>query len=87
MLDKIKKTSKLRNEVRSYISFRPKDDPIRAMIKRQQEKIKREQLKMKGVSQPEFVVSTKKLNGPPEGYDAYNDPYLLRFFSKEGTIK
>ncbi len=43
MLDKIRKqkNDKRKNEVRSYISFRPKDDPIRALIKKQQDKINR----------------------------------------------
>ena len=46
MLGKLKYSSKKRllpinrgNEVRSWISFRSKDDPIRTLLKRQQAKI------------------------------------------------
>lgn len=39
---------------------------------------------------PEFVVDTSK-RGEYEAremaYDSYNDPYLIRYFSKAGTIK
>ena len=36
---------------------------------------------------PDIEVDLKKKVGQTLDYDAYNDPYLLRFFSKAGTIK
>ncbi len=94
MIGKLKNSSKKRllpvnrgNEVRSWISFRSKDDPIRSVLKRQQAKIIK---KLKGSSptfKPDIEVDVKKKVGSTIEYDAYNDPYLLRFFSKAGTIK
>lgn len=86
---KMKRAKKsIHTEVRSYISFRTKDDPIRALIKKQQQKImkKRQQRDLK---HPEFVVDTKKDTGESDmgRYDAYNDPYMIRFLSKGATIK
>lgn len=36
---------------------------------------------------PDMEVDIKKKVTSSIDYDAYNDPYLLRFFSKAGTIK
>lgn len=41
------------------------------------------------LKQPEFVVDTKMDSGDSDlgRYDAYNDPYMIRFLSKNATIK
>lgn len=86
LVAKMKRARKsIQAEVRSYISFRTKDDPIRALIKKQQQKImkKRQQRDLK---HPEFVVDTRKESDMGR-YDAYNDPYMIRFLSKGATIK
>lgn len=76
------------NEVRSWISFRSKDDPIRSLLKRQQAKlIKKLKPSPSPVMKPDIEVDLKKKVQSTIDYDAYNDPYLLRFFSKAGTIK
>lgn len=94
MLGRLKYSSKKRlmpinrgNEVRSWISFRSKDDPIRSLLKRQQAKIIKKVKASPPLIKPDIEVDTKKKVGQTLDYDAYNDPYLLRFFSKAGTIK
>ena len=94
MLGRLKYSSKKRlmpinrgNEVRSWISFRSKDDPIRSLLKRQQAKIIKKLKSSPPAMKPDIEVDIKKKVTSSIDYDAYNDPYLLRFFSKAGTIK